>query len=227
MKRREFIRTASSAAVGLGLSGSLFAAAPSKTKIARIDLFPLYYPMIGTFKFFAVPIAQWSYETLETAVVVLRDYYAPVLVGRDPADIEGAHAAMDQAVAPGFSTGMPISRAGIDLALHDLAGRRLGRSLAGMWGKPAGGPITLSWTVNVKKLDEVGPIMDEGKRRGFRNFNIKIAPDPDFDVALAREVRRRAPDSFLWADANGGYDPETALRRARFGQASDRGLSRA
>jgi L-alanine-DL-glutamate epimerase-like enolase superfamily enzyme len=162
----------------------------------------------------AVPIAQWSYETLETAVVVLRDYYAPVLVGRDPADIEGAHAAMDQTVAPGFSTGMPISRAGIDLALHDLAGKRLGRSLAGMWGKPAGGPITLSWTVNVKKLDEVGPIMDEGKRRGFRNFNIKIAPDPDFDVALAREVRRRAPDSFLWADANGGYDPETALRAA-------------
>ena len=241
MKRREFIRTSSIAAVGLGLSGSLFAAAPSKTKIARIDLFPLYYPMTGYFKFFAgprgsagrpavivkvtaddgtvgwgqaVPIAQWSYETLETAVVVLRDYYAPVLVGRDPADIEGAHAAMDQAVAPGFSTGMPISRAGIDLALHDLAGKRLGRSLAGMWGKPAGGPITLSWTVNVKKLDEVGPIMDEGKRRGFRNFNIKIAPDPDFDVALAREVRRRAPDSFLWADANGGYDPETALRAA-------------
>ena len=241
MKRREFIWTASTAAAALSLSGSLFAAAPSKTKIARIDLFPLYYPMTGYFKFFAgphgsagrpavivkvtaddgmigwgqaVPIAQWSYETLETAVVVLRDYYAPTLIGRDPADIDGAHATMDQAVAPGFSTGMPISRAGIDLALHDLAGKRLGRSLAGMWGKPAGGPITLSWTVNVKELDEVGPIMDEGKRRGFRNFNIKIAPDPAFDVALAREVRRRAPGSFLWADANGGYDPETALRAA-------------
>jgi len=241
MNRREFLRRASSAAVGLGLSRSLFAAAPSKIKIARIDLFPLYYPMTGYFKFFAgprgsagrpavivkitaddgmvgwgqaVPIAQWSYETLETSVVVLRDYYAPALVGRDPADINGAHAAMDQAVAPGFSTGMPISRAGIDLALHDLAGKQLGRSLAGLWGKPAGGPITLSWTVNVKNLDEIGPIMDEGKKRGFRNFNIKIAPDPDFDLALAREVRRRAPDSFLWADANGGYDPETALRAA-------------
>jgi len=241
MNRREFLRRASSAAAGLGLSRRLFAAAPSKTKIARIDLFPLFYPMTGYFKFFAgprgsagrpavivkvtaddgmvgwgqaVPIAQWSYETLETSVVVLRDYYAPALVGRDPADIEGAHAAMDQVVAPGFSTGMPISRAGIDLALHDLAGKRLGRSLAGLWGKPAGGSITLSWTVNVKELDEVGPIMDEGKKRGYRNFNIKIAPDPDFDVALARQVRRRAPDSFLWADANGGYDPETALRVA-------------
>jgi len=241
MNRREFLRTASAAAAGLSLSGSLFGAAPSKTKIVRIDLFPLYYPMTGYFKFFAgppgaagrpavivkvtaddgtlgwgqaVPIAQWSYETLETSVVVLRDYYGPAIVGRDPADIEGAHAAMDQAIAPGFSTGMPISRAGIDLALHDLAGRRQGRSLAGIWGKPAGGPITLSWTVNVKKLDEVGPIMDEGKKRGCRNFNIKIAPDPDFDIALAREVRRRAPGLFLWADANGGYDPETALRAA-------------
>ena len=32
---------------------------------------------------------------------------------------------MDKAVAPGFSTGMPISRAGIDLALHDLTGKIL------------------------------------------------------------------------------------------------------
>ncbi len=241
MNRRQFLRTASAAAATLGLSSPLVSRPTSPTKIARIDLFPLVYPMTGYFKFFAgpggqvgrpvvvvkitsdegkvgwgqsVPIPQWSYETLETSVVVLRDYYAPALVGRDPADIEGAHAAMDKALAPGFSTGMPISRAGIDLALHDLIGRQLGRSLARMWGKPAGGPLTLSWTVNVKKLDEVGPIMEEGTKRGCRNFNIKIAPDPDFDVALAGEVRRRAPDSFLWADANGGYDPDTALRAA-------------
>jgi hypothetical protein len=42
MNRREFLRTASTAAATLGLSRSLFAQAPSKTKIARIDLFPLY-----------------------------------------------------------------------------------------------------------------------------------------------------------------------------------------
>jgi L-alanine-DL-glutamate epimerase-like enolase superfamily enzyme len=83
-----------------------------------------------------------------------------------------------------------------------------------MWNKPKGGPITLSWTVNVTSLDDIGSVMDLGKKRGYRHFNIKVAPDPEFDVAMAREVRRLAPESFLWADANGGYDTETALKAA-------------
>ncbi len=58
---------------------------------------------------------------------------------------------------------------------------------------------------------DVDRVMDAGRRRGYRNFNIKVAPDPNFDVQLARRVRENAPDGFLWADANGGYDPATAL----------------
>lgn len=241
INRREFLCALSYAAAALGLPRSVFAREMSKVKIDRIDLYPVRYPMTGYFKFFtgphgsagraavlvkitaddgtvgwgqALPIAKWSYETLETATVVLRDYYSPVLIGRDPMDIEGAHGEMNRAVAPGFTTGMPISRAGIDLAFHDLNGKLQGKSLAQMWGKPAGGPVTLSWTVNVTKIDDVGHVMDEGKKRGYHHFNIKVAPDPDFDVALAREVRRLAPETFLWADANGGYDPDTALRAA-------------
>ena len=56
--------------------------------------------------------------------------------------------------------------------------------------------------------------MNQGKQRGYKNFNIKIAPDPKFDLELARLVRKNAPDGFLWADANGGYDPEIALQVA-------------
>jgi len=162
----------------------------------------------------SLPIARWSYETLETATVVLRDYFAPVLIGMDPTDIQEAHRRMDEAVAPGFSTGMPITRAGVDMALHDLKGRISGKSLAQMWGRPSGKSLTLSWTVNVTDLDDAGEVMEQGKRQGYRHFNIKVSPDPDFDAALAREVRRQAPGTFLWADANGGYDKETALKAA-------------
>lgn len=210
-------------------------------RIERIELFPVRYPMAGYFKFFegaqgapgrgaviikvttndgivgwgqSVPIAKWSYETLETATICLRDYYTPVLIGRDPVDIEGALKAMDLAIAPGFTTGMPITRAGIDIALHDLLGKIRGQSLHELWGQPAPEPLLLSWTVNVTKLDDVDGVMEEGRRRGYRNFNIKVAPDPAFDVELARAVRRGAPDGFLWADANCGYDPDTALRAA-------------
>jgi L-alanine-DL-glutamate epimerase-like enolase superfamily enzyme len=244
MKRREFLGYAAGAAAGTAfcLSRSLSAGVPRKAKIDRIDLFPVVYPTEGYFKFFggpggsagraaviikitadngtvgwgqAVPLPKWSYETLETSVIALREYYAPGLIGRDPTDIEGAHSEMDKAIAPGFSTGMPISRAGIDIALHDLAAKLRGQSIAKMWGKSDGATIPLSWTVNVTDIADVGRVVDEGKKRGCRHFNIKVAPAIDFDVALAREVRRLAPEAFLWADANGGYDPETALKAAR------------
>lgn len=210
-------------------------------KIDRIELFPVRYPTVAYFKFFegpggnygrgavivkmtaddgtvgwgqSVPVARWSYETLDTALIAMRDYLAPTLVGLDPLDIPAAHAAMDTGLAPGFSTGMPIARAGLDLALHDLAGRLTGKSIAEMWNKPAGGTITLSWTVNVRTLDETESVVTAGKEGGYEHFNIKVAPDPEFDAQLAREVKRLVPNGFLWADGNGGYDVETALKAA-------------
>ncbi|MAT68237.1 MAG: mandelate racemase [Planctomycetaceae bacterium] len=237
--RREFAAAATAAT--LSTTTWARAKATATVKIDRIETFPLRYPMQGYFKFFtgphgssgraavivkvtaddgtvgwgeSIPIAKWSDETLETAAIAIRDYYAPVLVGRDPTDIDGAHAEMDHAIAPGFSTGMPISRAGIDLALHDLTGKLHGQSLAEMWGRPPGGPLTLSWTVNVTNLDDAEPAIETGRQKGYRNFNIKVGPDPEFDAQLAQLVRQAAPESFLWADANGGYEPETALRAA-------------
>jgi L-alanine-DL-glutamate epimerase-like enolase superfamily enzyme len=57
--------------------------------------------------------------------------------------------------------------------------------------------------------------MEAGRQRGYRNFNIKVAPNLEFDVQLARRVRELAPEAFLWADGNGGYDVDTALKAAR------------
>jgi L-alanine-DL-glutamate epimerase-like enolase superfamily enzyme len=205
-------------------------------------VFPVRYPTVGYFKFFegprgtygrsavivkmaaddgtvgwgqSVPISTWSYETLETATVAIRDYLAPTLIGRDPLDIPGAHQAMDRGLAPGFTVGMPIARAGLDLAIHDRAGTLTGRSLAETWGKPRGGPLVLSWTLNPRSLDEVDPLIEAGLTRGYRHFNIKVAPNPKVDAELARQVRNRVPNGFLWADANGGYDPDAALGAAR------------
>ncbi|MCA9261427.1 MAG: hypothetical protein KDA61_19560, partial [Planctomycetales bacterium] len=241
MNRRKFHTLAAATAVAAFPHRALFAAETSSVKIARIDLFPVRYPMTGYFKFFtgphgsagraavivkitadsgavgwgeSVPIAKWSYETLETTLVALRDYFAPALVGRDPLDIEGALATLDQAIAPSFSTGMPITRAGVDIALHDLAGKLTGKSLPEMWGKAPGGSLTLSWTVNVAALDDVDELIDQGRQRGYRNFNIKVGPDPAFDEKLAQAVRHAAPDGFLWADANGGYSVDAALEAA-------------
>jgi L-alanine-DL-glutamate epimerase-like enolase superfamily enzyme len=159
----------------------------------------------------SVPVPKWSYETLETVQSTIHRYLAPELIGRDPFDLDGIHGVLNSAVAPSFSTGQPIGKAGIDLALFDLTGKLLGQSAAQRWQRHSRDRITLSWTLNPRSLDEVEGLIAQGRGRGYRHFNVKVAPDPKFDLELCRLVKQLAPDGFLWADANGGYDEATAL----------------
>jgi L-alanine-DL-glutamate epimerase-like enolase superfamily enzyme len=210
-----------------------------KIAIARIETFPVHYPTAGYFKFFegprgrpagrpsvivkitsdngsvgwgqSVPSHRWSSETLETVESTIKHYLAPELIGLDPFDIGAIHAAMKSIIANSFSTGQPICKAGVDLALFDLTGNLLGQSAAQRWKRKGRDKITLSWTVNVCSLEETEGVVVQGQARGYRNFNVKVAPDPKFDLELCRIVKRLAPEGFLWADANGGYDEATAL----------------
>ncbi len=207
-------------------------------KIDRVDLFPLCYPWSGYWKFLegspghtavavkvtadngvagwglSLAVPTWSYETPETLLAVLEHRYAPAVLGREAEDLDGAIDAIERVLAPGFSLGFPLAMAGLEMALHDLAGQLLGRGLAELWGRSADNCVVLSWTIAVRTLDEAEEQIATARARGYRNFNIKVGADPQFDVELARLVRRHAPESFLWADANGGYDLATALEVA-------------
>lgn len=206
-------------------------------KIERIEAFPVRYPTVMPFKFFegpegtgraaviikitadngmigwgeSVPVPRWSYETPQASVDAIERYLAPALIGRDPFDIKGAHEAMNREITASFTVGMPITKAGIDLALHDLAGKIAGRNIADLWGRPTGDEIVLSWTLQTNEFDKLDALIDEGLERGFENFNVKVAPDPRYDIKMARRVKQRVPDGFLWADANGGYTRADAL----------------
>ncbi len=219
------------------LGGALAAAAASAAAnpaITKVEIFSAPYPIAAHFKFFknpwrdsvlvkitaeggafgwgqSVPVPSWSYETQESVTSALDKYLGPALIGLDPFDIAGAHAAMNKAIAASFSTGMPIAKAGIDLALHDLTGKLRGQSLAERWGRSTPKTLTLSWTLNPVTLDETEKLIAAGRERGYKNFNVKVSPDVKFDLAMCKIVRKLAPDCFLWADANGGYDLATAL----------------
>jgi len=213
--------------------------AMKSVKVDRVEVFPVRYPTVMRFKFFegpkgtppgrpgvlvkvtaddgsvgwgeSVPVPKWSYETLESATTALKSYLGPAVIGRDPYDLVGAHGAMDAVIAASFTKGMPIAKAGLDMALHDLAGKLSSQSLAQRWGRSKGGPVTLSWTLNPKTLDQTEEVFRKGWERGFRNFNVKVAPDPKYDLELCRQTKKLCPEGFLWADANGGYDLATAL----------------
>jgi L-alanine-DL-glutamate epimerase-like enolase superfamily enzyme len=242
MDRRLFSKTLGAAAVGLLNRQNLFAeTAPAKLTIDRIDLFPVRYPMVMRFKFFeapvggmgrpavilkitasdgtvgwgeSVPIPRWSGETLEGAVACLKNYLIPILIGKPVFDLAGAGHLMDKEMAPDFSTSYPITKCGIDLALHDLQGKALKKNVAEIWGRKTPDDLVLSWTLNPAKLDEVEGLIRKGRERGYANFNVKIAPDKQVDLELCRMVKKLVPGGFLWADANGGYDEKDALEMA-------------
>jgi L-alanine-DL-glutamate epimerase-like enolase superfamily enzyme len=146
----------------------------------------------------SVPLPTWSYETPESVISTIRLYLAPALLGKNPCDLEAIHMAMRKAIASSFSTGTPIAKAGLDLALHDVMGKLTNRRLSDLWGRTSLERVQLSWTVNARSLKEAEELMDVGKSRGFQHFNVKVAPDPKFDLELCKYVRSQAPQSFLW-----------------------------
>lgn len=209
--------------------------------IERVDIFPVRYPTVMRFKFFegptsgagrpailikitandgtvgwgeSVPVPRWGCETFESAKSTLEQYLIPIITGMNPFDIEDIHSAMNVEVANCFSTCAPITKAGVDIALHDLIGRACGINVAQLWGRSLPDELTLSWTLNPRDLDEIEPLIDMGKARGYEHFNVKVAPDPEFDLTMCKIVKQLVPDGFLWADANGGYELETALEVA-------------
>lgn len=206
-------------------------------KVKSVEIFNTPYKVAAYFKFFtkperpallvkitcedgtvgwgqSVPIPSWSYETEESAASTLKTYLGSALIGMNPLDIAGIHGVMQRTISPSFSTGMPIAKAGIDLALHDIAGKLAKKSLPELWARKPLDKILLSWTVNVKSIEEAEKLVADGRGRGYRHFNLKVAPDPKFDLELVRRVRKLAPESFCWIDANGGYDTATALQVA-------------
>jgi L-alanine-DL-glutamate epimerase-like enolase superfamily enzyme len=241
LSRREFLRNASAASV-LWSTWPAAALSETRVKIERIESFPMIYPVVGRFKFFegakgqpqgraavvvkitadngavgwgqSVPIPKWSYETMESVHYTITRYLAPELLGQDPFDLKAINAIMSRTVAPSFSTGQPICKAGIDLALFDLTGKLLKQSARQRWQRKGRDQITLSWTLNPRTLDELEGLIAQGTANGYKNFNAKVAPDPKFDLEMCRIVKRLAPNGFLWVDANGGYDEKTALEIA-------------
>jgi L-alanine-DL-glutamate epimerase-like enolase superfamily enzyme len=76
------------------------------------------------------PMAAWPNGLNPRATVaIIEDEYAPRLIGRDPFPIGAIIADLEQAVCD-----CPFPLAAVDLALHDLVGKLLGRPVFDLLG---------------------------------------------------------------------------------------------
>ena len=146
-------------------------------------------------------------ETLESIVTAIH-YLAPVLRGREPADIAGALAAMD-----GRMYGNHGAKAAIEIALHDLTGRAAAKPVHALLGDKKRSRLALLGVIGGGDFD--GDLDDAKKKKaaGFTAYKIKVGIDtPENDAARTRAICKVLGGGLLIsADANQGYSTDQAI----------------
>lgn len=157
-------------------------------------------------------------HTAEDVQAAVNDYLGPQLIGRDPFERAHLMALID---FRGHST----AKAGIDLALHDLAGRALGASVGQLLGGRRGGRVGVSIEIAGGAPDAMANECARLVALGVREFKAKIGWDPDADADRLSAIRDAVgPNVRLRADANQGYTPKEAIRFCRIVERRDLGL---
>jgi len=139
----------------------------------------------------------YSYETVGTAVHVVRDFFAPAILRAPVRGLDDLAGRLDA------FRGHPMARAGLELAFVDLLARSRGESISRVLGGsqdriPAG--VSLGIQGRVEDLLER---IERYVALGYRRIKLKIKPGWDVDVVA--EARRRNPEIPLSVDANAAY----------------------
>ncbi|BCJ47121.1 dipeptide epimerase [Actinoplanes ianthinogenes] len=137
-------------------------------------------------------------ESLPGIAACVRERLAPVLLGRDPAEYVTLLRRVRRA-----ATGNHGAKAAVDVALHDLAARRLGVPLAVLLG---GTPRRVPTDVTVAADSAAVP-------KGFTVLKVKVGADAAGDLDRIAAVRAAAgPDARIRLDANQAWTPRAAVR---------------
>lgn len=145
-------------------------------------------------------VPGYSYETTGTAWHILSEFIAPALVGKtigSPLDLNGLLV---------FMRGHPLARAGVELALWDLMGKRTGASLAHLLGVTRR-RVEVGVSVGIQPdADALVRVVAGYVEAGYARVKLKIKPGRDLTEVQA--VRRAFPQLRLQVDANSAYDLE-------------------
>jgi O-succinylbenzoate synthase len=144
----------------------------------------------------------YNYETTGTAWHILKDFVAPLILGQDVVD-----AADFQRRVAGIR-GHHLAKAGVEMALWDLLGKRDGKSLKEMLGGERD-KVEVGVSIGIQaSASALVRTADGYVRQGYDRLKIKIKPGRDVEDTSA--VRKAFPNIRLQVDANSAYSLETA-----------------
>ncbi|MGD8402554.1 MAG: o-succinylbenzoate synthase [Anaerolineales bacterium] len=144
----------------------------------------------------------YNYETTGTAWHILKDFVAPLILGQDVVD-----AGDFQRRVAGIR-GHHLAKAGVEMALWDLLGKRDGKSLKEMFGGERD-KVDVGVSIGIQESASALVRAAEGYvEQGYNRLKIKIKPGRD--VGDTSAVREAFPHIHLQVDANSAYSLETS-----------------
>jgi len=144
----------------------------------------------------------YNYETTGTAWHILKDFIAPLVVGQDVQDARDFQRRLERI------RGHHLAKAGVEMALWDLLGKRDGRSLKAMFGGTRE-QVEVGVSIGIQEsASALVRTVESYLQKGYRRVKIKIKPGREVDETVA--VRKAYPDLRLQVDANSAYTLESA-----------------
>lgn len=144
----------------------------------------------------------YNYETTGTAWHIMKDFIAPLLLGQDVED------AVDFQRRVAGIRGHHLAKAGVEMALWDLLGKRTGQSLREMFHGTRS-KVEVGVSVGLQTSPEaLTQVVRDYVNEGYARVKIKIKPGRD--VADTSAVRRVFPDLRLQVDANSAFTLDSA-----------------
>jgi muconate cycloisomerase len=138
---------------------------------------------------------------------------APLLIGKDPLRLTELCVTIHRALGRGSNP----AKAGVDIALHDLAGKILNVPVYQLLGGKLRDRVHLSFSVSMGPPEQMADEAAALVASGFRTLKLKAGLDHRADLAALELIRDRVgPDITLRIDMNAGVaSPKEALRRVR------------
>src|SRR5436190_2184765 len=130
---------------------------------------------------------RWTGETSRSCVAAIEDLLGPALVGKDPARITTLRGVMDRQLKLN-----PFTKAAVEMALWDLAGKAAGKPVYDLLGGKVRDGIPIKMVVGGF---DVGPARELAERFlswGVRCLKVKVGIDPESDYARVGAVRKLA-----------------------------------
>jgi L-alanine-DL-glutamate epimerase-like enolase superfamily enzyme len=157
-------------------------------------------------------------ETVEQVRVGVEDYLGPQLVGRDPLQRDHLLGLIDH-------RGNTCARSGIDMALHDIAGKAFGAPVAALIGGRNRDAIPVALEIAGGAPELMAAECVRFMQQGVRAFKPKIGGVPERDAERLAAIREAVgPEVAIRADANQGYTPKEAIRLCRLAERDGVGL---